>query len=634
MNKRISSISPFVEQRRERGRPNAYVYVNYEDYPKWASINNYLITGSRGTGKSSVLASFDYRLRWLNSKSVCYCNEYKYLAVSDVKETSIVGVLFKADCVEAEMWEKWYEKEQGNGSLLFSTYLSFYFASKLLECVKCLITKYYPESIGELSKPSLINRLFNICDPEWYRKYSFLYDFSIDGLIIYLEERRIQIRQTIYTGGTISMFSDSCLHSASSCFISDFCETICEEINDLSGKLFFLMIDDVDRFKDWQVKCINSFLKVSTSPCAWKLSSSLPYQTLATEDDARISGTDLKVSTLNDESVMGKGQQKSRIDELYDAIFKSRLKEKGVSFSSFVDIRSLFGKMDLEKSLKDVVEQSRNPSLKSEYSEYCDSDFNFFADFWLVKRGILKKDEDRKKFDKYRVNATFAIVKAYNLEESFKYSSYEVIRSLCAGSPRHFLRICDSMWPSIMEKLETSLNGTRQIVISKEDQNRAIRKASNELVEIIDKDRFDRNIQTSCKTMCDRLGKLFVLLTNNEDSLKRSQECMSVSFSLSDIRDAEIRKNMLKVIDKLTMLEVVKVRSNIEEPSVYQLGLNPMLSPCFFISFRNPFLNKVSVNAELLYDYLTCDYDMDPRRLALDRLAYHGPSLFDDLIDE
>ena len=388
------------------------------------------------------------------------------------------------------------------------------------------------------------------------------------------------------------------------------------------------LIDDVDRFKNWQVQCINSFLKVSTSPCAWKLSSSLPYQTLSTEDDTFISGTDLKNSILNDESVLGKGQKKERIDELFDAIFKSRLKEHNVSHQNMTDIRSIFGKMDLERDLKDVIKQSLKQSLKAEYNEFVDSGDKYYTDFWLKKKCILRSDDSRKKFDKYRVNATFAIVKANNLEESFRYSSYEVIRSLCAGSPRHFLRICDCMWPSILEKLEAIGSSSP---IKKEKQNLAIRKASNELIEIIDKEWFNRNIHTSCKTMCDRLGNLFILLTNDENSLRRSQECMSVSFNISDIKNNETQKNLLKVIDKLTMLEVIKVRRDDEVSTIYQVGLNPMLTPCYFISFRNPFLNKITVNAEQFYDYLTCDREMDPRQLAIERVNYMGPSLFDSI---
>lgn len=627
-----SSISPFIEQRRERAHLNSSVYINYEDYPRWASINNYLITGSRGTGKSSVLASFDYRLRWFNSKVISYCEEYQDLSTKDIRNTGIIGLLFKADRVEADMWDKWYVKEPGNGSLLFSTYLNFFFASKALESVKTIIARFFPEAEDYLLKTSLIKRLFCLCDPIWNRKYSMLYDFSIDGLITFLEERRFQIRQTVYTGGSIEMLSQDSLHSASSDFISDFCFALCEEIDVLRGKLFFLMVDDVDRFRVWQIKCINSFLKVVSSPCSWKLSSSLPYQTLATEDDARISGTDLKISILNDESVVGREQQKKRIDELYDAIFKGRLKDNNISHSSLIDIKALFGEMDLEAALRDMVDQSLNPTLREEYEAFKKSGDRYFTDYWLKKKGILTPGDSRKRFDKYRVNATFAIVKANHLEESFRYSSYEVIKALCSGSPRHFLRICDAMWPSISEKL--FLTGKRIRPISKEDQNRAIRKASNELLEVIDKDRFSRSIQASCNDMCERLSKLFILLTNEEASLKRSQECMSVSFDLLDIKNDEMRDNLLKVIDKLTMLEVIKLRTDFDNPTIYQLGLNPMLSPCYCISFRSPFLNSITVNAEVFYHFLTGDGSIPPRALAKSRLIEPLPSLFDSLAHE
>lgn len=628
---RISSISPFIEQRREKDRTNSIVYINYEDYPRWASINNYLITGSRGTGKSSVLTSFDYRIRWFNNKAVVYCEDYKDLAYDDIKNDRIIGILFKADRVETDMWNNWYQKDPNHGSLLFSSYINYYFASKILESTKKILSVFYPESLTMLSKMSLLKALFNLCDPGWSRKYSLLYDFSIEGLITFLEERRLMIRQTIYSGCSFSEVS-GCMHSASSGFISNFCTVIRDEIMPLNNKLFFLMIDDVDRFKMWQIRCMNSFIKVTTEPCAWKLSSSLPYQTLATEDDARISGTDLKISTLNDENVLGKAQKKERIDELYDAIFKSRLKESGYNCSHMTSVQELFGKMDLEKSLKDIIDRSLNPILKEEYNAFLDSSDKYYSDYWLKKNGILKECDSRKKFDKYRVNAVFAIVREYGLEESFRYSSYEVIRALCSGSPRHFLRICDSMWMSIAEKLKAV--SLKKKEINKDDQNRAIRNASNELINVIDNDKFSKSIDVSCYDMCDKLSKLFILLTNDKNSLRRSQECMSVSINLADIRATEMQDNMLKIIDKLTMLEVIKVRVDQSVSTIYQIGLNPMLSPCYCISFRNPFMNSLEVNAEDFYAYITGTGTVTTHMLAGKRIAFYGPTLFSELGDE
>lgn len=625
------SVSPFIEQRKEKDRISTTVYINYEDYPQWASINNYLITGSRGTGKSSILASFDYRTRWFNNKAITYSSDFTAFQTNNVCDNRIIGILFKADRVETELWDNWHNRSEGKGALLFSTYITYFFSSKILISIKEILSAFYPESVKVLLKTSLIEKLLLLCDPGWRRKFSFLYDFSIDGLITFFEEQRLQVRQYVYSGVSGNYPQAMRLFSSSCGFISDFCQIIVNEIELLSDKLFFLMIDDVDRFKDWQVKVLNSYLKVTTTPCAWKISSSLPYQTLATEDDARISGTDLKISSLNDESMMGREQQKDRIDELYDAIFKSRLKSCGINTASIISVKNLFGKMDLESALKDVVEQSLNPSLKSEYADFLKSDQKYFTNYWLIKKKILKETDSSKKFDKYRVNATFAIVKAYNLEDTFKYSSYDVIRSLCSGSPRHFLRICDAMWPAIFDRLN---NHSRRREIKTDDQNRAIRKASSELVDIIDKDRFNRDIQVSCYAMCERLGELFVLLTHDENSLRRSQECMSVTFNLADINKEEKREGFLKIIDKLTMLEVIKVRVDMDSPSVYQIGLNPMLSPNYCISFRNPFLNSLSVDASLLYDYLTGKGIITSRMLCGDRIGYQGPSLFDKIGDE
>ncbi|MCQ2272961.1 MAG: hypothetical protein MJZ72_09310 [Bacteroidales bacterium] len=617
-------ISPFVEQRKEKDLANTTIYINYEDYPKWASINNCLITGSRGTGKSSVLTSFDYRTRWFNSKSLVYSPDFSYLEAKEVCDTDIIGILFKADRVESELWNNCYTKSARNGALLFSTYINYFFAAKVLISVKDILDDFYHKNNCLLCRTSLIERLLVLCDPGWKRRYSFLYDFSVDGLITFFEEQRCQIRQVMYHAITEQLPSSLQMQSASSGFISDFCKVISEEIDVLSEKKFFLMIDDVDRFKDWQIRIINSFLKVTTFPCAWKISSSLPYQTLATEDDARISGTDLKISYLNDERVVGNEQQKDRIDELFNAIFHSRIKQHGSKDS----VKTLFGKMNLESALRDVVEKSINPALKADYSKFLGSGKKYYTDYWLINKKIVQESEPSKKFDKYRVNATFAIVKANNLEDTFQYFSYDVIRSLCAGSPRHFLRICDSMWPAIYEKIYNDRSS--EVEISRDEQNRAIRKASEELINIIDKDRFSRGIEVSCYEMYRRLGELFVLLTHNETSLRRSQECLSVKFDISDLTSEVNKDTLLKIIDKLTMLEVVKVRVDEATPSIYQLGLNPMLSPNFCLSFRSPFLSTFSVNANLFFKYLTSENKISPEALCRERIGDCGPRLFDE----
>ena len=629
---RISSISPFIEQRKEKDRANTTVYINYEDYPQWASINNYLITGSRGTGKSSILTSFDYRTRWFNNKSISYSNQFSFFQTKNICETRIIGVLFKADRVETELWDNWHKRSGGNGNLLFATYLNYFFAAKILTSIKEILSRFYPDDKTVLLKTVLIEQLLSVCEPSWRRKFSFLYDFSIEGLVTYFEEQRMNVRQLVYSGMSCDFPLEINILSSSSNFISQFCQILCKEIAPFSDKLFFLMIDDVDRFKDWQIKTLNSFFKVTTTPCAWKISSSLPYQSLATEDDARISGTDLKISSLNDERSMGREQHKDRIDELFDAIFKSRLKSNGINASSIISVKSLFGRMDLEKSLKDVVGLSLNQSLKQEYKDFQNSGERFYTNYWLIKRGILKASDTSKKFDKYRVNATFAIVKAYDLENSFKYSSYEVIRALCSGSPRHFLRICDAMWAAIYDK--TKSGTLKRGGIKAEDQNRAIRKASNELLDVIDKDRFNRDITVSCYEMCERLGALFVLLTHNENSLRRSQECMSLTFNMANINNIKRKEVLLKIIDKLTMLEVIKIRVDNNTPSIYQIGLNPMLTPYYCLSFRNPFLNTMSVDVNLLFDYLTGDGTVTPQTLCRERIGYFGPSLFDSINDE
>ena len=627
---KIENISPFYENRREYEKETTAIFVNYEDYPEWASVKNCLITGSRGTGKSSVLASFDYRMRWLKSDAIYYCKDFDYLRVNDVRDNTIIGIVFKADRLEGNQWDLFYKRNHSLAPLFFSTYLNFYFAREILKAIQKIYATFYPRSTKELIKTELIKGLFSTIDPSWRKKYFYSYDFSLNGLIMLLDDLSASIRRAMYAGGETEFLTKSelDLKSASRGFISFFCKTLCENLKVISNKQFFLMIDDVDGLRTWQIRCINSFLKVAAEPCCWKLSTTRPYQTMDTEDGAKISGTDLKVSVLNDESSSGDEQEKDRIDELFNAIFKTRLMLRGIDVhDESWNIETLLGTtIDLEETLFSAISASSNRNLKNLNQALLESTDTRFTDFWLKQNNILDEFQNRGEFDRYRTNAVFAILQQFGIFSLFKYHSYRVVRAICSGSPRHFLRICNNLWPEIYKQISSPSPQCQ--LIDKADQDRAIRAASDELLDAIDKDRLSDTIRTSCKYMCDRLGKLFVLLTTDEKSIALSPECLSVSFDTDEIDDLNIRNALESIIEKLVRIEVIKVRKKKDSQSRYIIGLNPMLSPCYCISYRNPFTNTLAVNPFAFYRYLTSKSKVDD--LVKARIGDIGPSIFDN----
>ena len=113
---------------------------------------------------------------------------------------------------------------------------------------------------------------------------------------------------------------------------------------------------------------------------------------------------------------------------------------------------------------------------------------------------------------------------------------------------------------------------------------------------------------------------------------------MSVRFNMKDIKAESVQEDFRKIIDRLSMLEVIKHGNKEEDDKslVYQIGLNPMLSPCFCISYRSPFLNSVTVNAYEFYNFLISEEEIDLRFLARKRFKEKKtdlPSLFSE-IDE
>ena len=55
-------VSPFTEKRREKESPKTALYVNYKDYRTWSSLNNCVIEGTRGTGKTTILTILNFVL--------------------------------------------------------------------------------------------------------------------------------------------------------------------------------------------------------------------------------------------------------------------------------------------------------------------------------------------------------------------------------------------------------------------------------------------------------------------------------------------------------------------------------------------------------------------------------------------
>jgi len=594
----IKSIppSPFVDNRKEREPSATKIFVNYLDYIHWTSYKNCLIQGSRGTGKSSILSIFYYETRWFNESIIVPSNE---LEKHFPKKQDIIGVLYKCEELERSLWERWsksYRKESENfdSQIVFASFMNYYYIEKIVSAIIQIREKKEWVISDEDNIPLLISELYQACYPN-LKLQPYLYDHSLITLRNLLEDTHSSLRQQIYSLTSYNVINENfTIHTASSCVIERICTIVRNRLPKFKDIKFFLLIDDVDRLEQWQLEVINSFITSSKEPCSFKMSCTGDYKTKVNTNNRTISTTDLHISKLNDESETENKISNSKIDELFNAIFNIRLSK--IFDKNNYDLKIVFGENPIIESLLiDALKKSINPELKKLRADFEKSGYDRITDYWIDKNEIIDINADdhvkSKKYDQYRVSSVFSILTSFDIEKSFNYHSYDMIKMISSGSPRHFLRICDKMWNEIYTAID---NNT--FPIKKEIQSKAITSASEDVFQNIEDDNFDGTIQNSCKRMCERLNEVFKKLISIE-SLKITPECLSLQIDESKFQPKD-KETYYKIIDWLLIIEGIKTRKISD--NVNKIALNPMLAPKFCLPFRSPFSYSYTIKEPIV----------------------------------
>ncbi len=588
----ITKLSPFSERRREKETPPSPLYLNYCEYKDWITTNNYVIEGTRGTGKTSILKTLSYETLWLKKTEIKPSEE---LSPIFNDSPNFIGLYFRCEEIEKSLWKTWRYRHVNEESdewfiqMLFATLINYFFIEQIINALQAITDE---DSIDT----NLIEEIYQVCFPISNIKPT-LYDYSLNSLKKVINGTYHNIRNQISSLCSFDLLnSNYCLHSASSCIISNVANIISEKVRAFKNKKFFLLIDDVDRLDLWQVKILNTFISSSESPVSLKLTCTGYYPTKMNIDGRSISTTDLYICKLNDEEDPANKKYNTKIDELFTAIFNLRLLI--VNFENKLPLEELFKtEFDFENVFLNTLKSSANETIKKELAEFEKSEFHdrltdFYIDKFriderysrelIVKNNLDKDNIDHKYYNKYRISIIFSMIHYYNLQESFIYYSFNLIKMVSSGSPRHFLRICDKLWEPIYYYF--SKTGTEKS-FENNAQSDAIKKASTDVLNNIQFDELEGKIDVSYKTMCDRLARIFTLFLQL-DSLKITPECQSLLINLDKLNSND-KEWLLYVIDRLRMFEAIKTKEH--KVNQILISLSPMLTPAFTLPYRSPF---------------------------------------------
>ena len=618
-------INPFLYSRREYEEDSIiFVTGGREGFLDWVTGQQQLFEGLRGSGKSSILRSMEWDVAW----GVCNTKVAGPQAVMQIFSRSPkhyppkhFGVRCRLEEMDREYWGSWKEKVGLECSQkYFGTYLEHLLMDLFLNALLRIMQEAPELFTSAECEKHLIQDLLQTGFPDPYRRPR-LPEQSLWALKRLIRDQHLAIRDLVYRKTPKEEMYESHPILSPGSLIQCFGKSLTTNYDSFSDLKIFPMLDDCNHLTDWQLQVVNSAISKARTPISYKVTSVFGlYKTRKTMDDRPVNEQELKTVRISG-SNEAKWEHSNKFEKLVQGVCQTRIERYyGKEFAEQFGFKRLLGDFDLQHLLEKRLSESEKPSaiglLQLAKKEAEDKAKNIsITSTWLCKVRVREQDQPshkdpkiqerllRRLYSMYTKKWSYAAAVAVcqDIKLTFPYCGWSTVLHLCSGSIREILSIMSEIWNVLDLPIE------RFVVKESVDyhkQMRAIKNASKNLFEGIDKKplfkinneigkhnkkKRGRYPYASLPSICTRLGKLFAHF-QSYPALCATAE----SGALKVYRD-ELDEEVIAAIDFAVMTGVIL---KIEDESIITIGLHPMLSPLFNISFRSPFYYPESVSGE------------------------------------
>lgn len=574
--------TPFAEYREEQLKVNIFDYfVEPSFFEKFCDTKPILISGSRGTGKTTILKV----LTLAETKDLeSYLNDNNYIGIYYRVDLNIT-TSFQGQGLEQVKWEK-----------LFSYYL---------------VAKLSFELINQFIK--FKDKLASENEKQLCRKYALL--FTNESNVSSLKDLADVIFNELYK---IRDYINNCAYEKYP-HIGDYATIIRDLPKDLlmmssmyrlNEKTVFYLIDEFEGLFEWQQKLILSFLKyadkyhsykICMRPDGLKTSQTIGAEYVRETDDIRtVDLNELILEKRDDYYEYALDVCKKRMELFYKKnnlknISDIRFEELFEKCTEEQEFEMIFKKQG-SKLDEDIQEFMQELNLsKSKIENYF---YKNYFDFLICKL-MYFKNRKRKSFkeifehvinkdDKYISavgNYKYALIYYLCLRFSIQknYSGFNTLVNISGGTLRYLLELCNEIFERAAS--DNNFNYENPGMISCKIQTEAVMLVSSKRVNQISA---IPQIGLNMRTFVISLGKIYRIFHRDDNIAKFEPNHFSIKTSKTCIDE-----NVALFLKECVMRGVLLKKKNNKNKSTYMISadeylymLHPIYTPSFQISWR------------------------------------------------
>ena len=603
----------FSSDRREN-ELNVPIFIpnitEFED--NWFSSSSALYHGTRGTGKTSIISSLYWRNLILGESPVYTRNSANKLEL--VSEKDILGLRIKVERMEASLWNAWFINQEQNDKFLSQSFFAFFIEISEIKQLLEAVSTIQDRNTKILNYSNIRDFVISLYQNDLYifEDVDFpIYEISIEWIISILDSLLRKIRAQILIKNCIKDIIEKLKITANLGILKDTLHLLKSRIPYWGKYSLFLLFDDYEQLNIWQQEAINYLIVSNSSDFVFKATyltgSEITREVLSEGEKKRyLSLSDIKTYDLN---------AIDRFNAMINGIISVRAYYLYKSEKSPFHINTILGKSKkIEENIEKSLKRSINPKVKKFLAEFKSSSETSITNFWLERNQIIANDKvnrrwNRKTKTKWRNTISFRILNDFNLK--YIYSGYDTFGFICYKSIRNGIRILRTIWEfsGSPEFKEFCL-----MKVSEDIQDKAIKKNSMNILKALEIPGAEN--RNSPRVLCNRLGDIF-----NSFYLKQSIFVTPECHSFKIIKEG-LPNNILDILTMLNHLEVIILIE--EESPELKFGLNPVVTPDFNISYRDPFYFSQTISLLDLQKLLTGNennYKSVKRKILSDRLG-------------